>query len=180
MPAAIGMRERREIIERRAKGASMAQIAREMRMSYATVRQIWGFYQKHQQLEPHYEACGRREVRKEAPMYESAVALKQAHPTWGAGLIWTELSQRFAEAGLPSHRTLQRWFHRAGVVEVDNKTVVKRPVLQRGEKAHEVWAVDAKESIRLANGTYVSWLAISDEGSGAMLDARLFPPKTLE
>jgi hypothetical protein len=32
-----------------------------------------------------------------------------------------------------------------------------------------VWAVDAKEQIRLADGTWGSWLVVSDEASGAIL-----------
>jgi hypothetical protein len=52
--------------------------------------------------------------------------------------------------------------------------------VKRGKVPHEVWAVDAKEQIRLGDGSLVSWLTVTDEGSGAILKAELFPPRTLD
>ena len=40
--------------------------------------------------------------------------------------------------------------------------------------------MDAKEHIKLASGNEVSWLLISDEKSGAQLDATVFPPGSLD
>src|SRR5687768_15853092 len=97
MPAATAMKIRQEIVKRRENGDSFAQIAREMRMSYATVRNVWQFYQKYQRLEPNYVACAKQEVRKAKAIYEQAIALKTAHPSWGAGLIWVELAESFEE-----------------------------------------------------------------------------------
>ena len=180
MPAATPMHQRQEIVKRHQAGQSLAQIARDMQLSEATVRNIWRFFQQHHKLEPNYAACAKTEPRKAPAVYQQAIALKREHPRWGAGLIWVELAERFAESALPSERTLQRWFHRAGLVEVRNRTQVAQPALKRGEQAHEVWAVDAKEAIALGNGEVVSWLLISDEGSGAVLETRLFPHQALE
>lgn len=180
MPVATAMKERQEIVKRREKGESFAQIAREMQISYATVRNVWQFYQKFQRLEPNYAACAKTEVRKAKAIYEQAIALKAAHPSWGAGLIWVELAEIFEESRLPSERSLQRWFHRAGLAQSLNKTKVARLEFKRGVAAHEVWAMDAKESIQLADGSYVSWLLISDEGSGAVLESSAFPPQEVE
>jgi hypothetical protein len=44
---------------------------------------------------------------------------------------------------------------------------------------HQVWAVDAKEQMRLKDGSAASWLVVTDEGSGAILDAQAFPPQKL-
>jgi hypothetical protein len=180
MPAATAMKERQEIVKRREKGESFAQIAREMRMSYATVRNVWQFYQKYQHLEPNYAACAKTEVRKAQEIYEQAIALKREHLRWGAGLIWVELAESFEEKSLPSERTLQRWFHRAGLAQSLNRTKVARLEFQRGVLAHDVWAMDAKESIPLGDGSYGSWLLISDEGSGAVLESTAFPPEEME
>jgi len=180
MPAATPLKQRQEIVKRHAAGASLAQIAREMPLSEATVRNIWRFYAKNQKLEPNYAACAKTEPRKAPEIYQRAIELKRAHPRWGAGLIWVELAEDFAEVDLPSERTLQRWFHRAGLVDVENKTKIANVVFKRGVKAHEVWAIDAKEAMRLGNGDSVSWLVISDEGSGAVLETRLFPHQEME
>lgn len=180
MPAATALKARQEIVKRREKGESFAQIAREMRMSYATVRNVWQFYQKYHHLEPNYAACAKTEVRKAKVIYEQAIKLRTEHPSWGAGLIWVELAESFDEAVLPSERTLQRWFHRAGLAQSVNKTKVASLEFKRGLAAHEVWAMDAKESIRLGDGSFVSWLLICDEGSGAVLESQVFPPQEME
>jgi hypothetical protein len=130
-------------------------------------------------LAPNYDACGHRAVRKAAAIYEQAVALKAAHPKWGAGLIRTELADTFAPAQLPSDRTLPRWFKRAGVQKPPQDRA-PRQFVKRGNAAHEVWALDAKEEVQLADGSYVSWLTVVDEGSGAILATMLFPPQTLD
>jgi transposase len=179
MPAAIPVSQRRAIIESRAAGESFVSIAQRLGISYDTVRRIHKRYRATGQLAPNYEACGHREVRKAGAIYEQAIALKAAHPKWGAGLIRTELADGFAETHLPSERTLQRWFKRAGVQKPPQDRG-PRQVVKRGKAAHEVWALDAKEEVQLADGSYVSWLTVVDEGSGAILATVLFPPQTLD
>lgn len=49
--------------------------------------------------------------------------------------------------------------------------------MQRGQEVHDIWAVDAKERIPLEDGTWASWLAISDEASGAILYTAAFPQR---
>ena len=179
MPAAIPTRIRRGIIERRAKGESYAAIARDLRLPYVTVRGIQRHYQRTGQLEPSYERCRHTAVRTAAGIYEEAIRLKRSHPGWGAGLIWVELGEDFDETDLPSVRTLQRWFRRAGVAG-GRREPRQAETVQRGRQAHEVWALDAKEQIGLENGEAVSWLTLSDEASGAILSTTLFPPQALE
>jgi hypothetical protein len=105
--------------------------------------------------------------------------MKREHPGWGAGLIRVLLSDEFEAEVLPAERSLQRWFRQAGVGRAP--TAQRRtPVVTRGQVVHEVWAVDAKERIRLADGSQVSWLTISDEASGAIVHAEGFPPQALE
>jgi transposase-like protein len=179
MAAAKPMTMRREIVARYEQGERRAAIARELGVSYGMVRKLWRQYQQTGQLEPGYERCRHTALRKGQAVYEQAVALKTAHPGWGAGLIRMELGAKSEGKALPSTRTLQRWFRRAGVGRPRAEKQAK-PSVQRGQQAHEVWAMDAKEQIRLADGSYVSWLTITDEGSGAILAAQLFPPAALD
>jgi hypothetical protein len=51
---------------------------------------------------------------------------------------------------------------------------------QRGQEPHEVWEVDAKERLLLADGSGTSVLTVTDEASGALLGATPFPPVSLE
>lgn len=179
MPAATATRIRQAIIKQWEAGESYSGLAQQYRLAYGTVRGVVKRYEATGQIEPNYAACRHTAVRKSAAIYEAAVGLKQAHPSWGAGLIWVELSERFEEASLPSPRTLQRWFRRAGVGVKRTRDKAPQPRLQRGQQVHDVWALDAKEAIPLADGSRVSWLTISDEASGAILAAELFPPASV-
>ena len=179
MPAAIPIGKREEIVSRRKDGESFARIGRQMGMAYGTVRKIWQHYGKNGELSPAYERCAHREVRKEKAIYERAIALKRAHPGWGGGLMWVELAEEFDEASLPSERTLQRWFHRGGVAVSKPQDRGRQSPVERGQTVHAVWAMDAKEDMRLGDGSRASWLVISDEASGAMLHTALFPRETL-
>lgn len=179
MPAALSIRERQAIVEMREQGHRFRKIAEELKRDYETVRKIYHCYVRTGQLEPSYDKCRQQAIRSREAVYERAIELKQAHPKWGAGLIWVELAEDFAEADLPSKRTLQRWFRRAGVQKPAPERR-PRPFATRGKRAHEVWAIDAKEQVELADGTSVSWLTVTDEGSGAVLGAFLFPQQTLD
>ena len=180
MPAATPINKREEIIRRYEEGDTFAQIARELKLPYMTVHSVWRHYDKTGQIKPNYQACAKGKVRKDPAIYEQAVKLKGLHPRWGAGLIWVELADTFGEANLPSERTLQRWFHRGGVAPSRPQDEDKGPGVRRGRQTHEVWAMDAKEDMTLADGSKASWLLVSDEGSGAVLQTALFPCETVE
>lgn len=178
MPAALSIRQRQEIIERRKQGEQFTTISRALNVSYSAVRNIYHRYKGTHELGPAYDKCCHTSIRKNEAIYHRAVEMKQAHPSWGAGLIWVELAEEFAEEDLPSQRTLQRWFRRAGVQKppTDRQPTSK---VSRGKTTHEVWAIDAKEQIKLSDDSYVSWIAVTDEASGAILDAVVFPHQDL-
>lgn len=179
MPAALTIGQRQTIVNRRENGESFTQISQELNVSYGAVRNIYYRYVETGDLSPAYENCANRSIRKDEAIYHRAVEMKQVNPNWGAGLIWVELADEFDENKLPSVRTLQRWFRQAGVQHPPPERRPRAPV-QRGKQVHEVWALDAKEQVELADGTHVSWLTVTDEGSGAILTASLFPHQTLE
>ena len=179
MPAALPVPIRKEIVDRRNRGETFRQIAREMALSYDSVRAIWRHWETHGKLAPNYEACRQTGPRKPRAVVECALAMKREHRRWGAGLIRLLLSEEFEAHELPSERSLQRWFRQAGLGRAP-AAQQRTPVVKRGQTVHEVWAVDAKEKVKLADGRYASWLTISDEASGAILHAEAFPPQTLE
>jgi hypothetical protein len=112
------------------------------------------------------------------PAFEPALGLRRDHPAWGAGLIRVYLQERGTQP-LPSERTLQRWFQRAGLAPAPPG---RRPAPsgRRARAPHEVWQVDAAEEIPLGTGARVCWLRIVDEASGAVLHTAVFPPRALE
>lgn len=179
MPAALPKPIRKEIVERRNRGETFRHIAREMGLSYDSVRAIWRHWEGQGKLTPNYEACRHTGPRKPRAVVERAVQMKREHSRWGAGLIRLLLSDEFEAHEVPSERSLQRWFRQAGVGRAPT-TRRRTPYVTRGQDVHEVWAVDAKEKITLADRSQASWLTISDEASGAILHVAAFPPQALE
>lgn len=176
MPAPLSIAIRRQIIERHTQGESLVAISGEMQLSYHTVKRMWRHWRRYGKLEPNYEQARQRGTRKYPQVRAAAVQMKRHHPGWGAGLIRLQVAEQQWPEGLPSSRTLQRWFREAGVGKSPKVRVQRVGTVKRGQAAHEVWAVDAKEQIPLANSQSVSWLTVTDEGSGAVLDATAFPP----
>lgn len=179
MPSATPIATRREIVKRREAGEAFTRISQDLNVSYDAVRQIYQRYEQTGRLSPAYERCAHTEIRSDKAVYAAAIEMKREHPTWGAPLIWVELAETFEEDQLPSLRTLQRWFRRAGVQKPRPERVPKPPG-KRGQTVHEVWAMDAKEQVALADGSYVSWLTVTDEASGAILSVTLFPPEAMD
>ena len=180
MPAAKSLEIRAEIVRRREGGETFVAIAEAMQLSYDTVRQIWGHWQKHGRLHPNYEACAQPGPRKERAIWQAALALKQEHPRGGAVMIREHLKAQFEDKSLPSERTLQVWFRQAGLNRTSSVRRSQSVPIKRGQVPHEVWAVDAKELILLANGERVSWLTVTDEASGAILSGQVFSPSEMD
>ena len=180
MPAPLPIKIRREIVERHETGETLRSISEEMKLPYDTVRKIWQHWSKHGKLEPNYTLAKVKGTRKYKAVYELAIQLKGEHPKWGATLILLKLGETLPAAELPSERTLQRWFRQAGISRTPKVQRGGAKTVKRGKAVHEVWAVDAKERLRLADGSWASWLVVTDEASGAILYAEAFSPEELD
>jgi transposase len=180
MPQALAVAVRQTIVERHLAGASLPAIARALGLSPWTVRTLWRRYRDRGDagLVPDYAACGRPGPRHPQPLYAHALLLRRAHPGWGAGVIRTELAQQHPQLALPHEATLRRWFRDAGLAL--SPAPPRPPTPPRAQVPHERWQLDATEQIPLADGSRVSWLAASDEATGAMLGAVVFPLRPLD
>ena len=180
MPRALAMATREAIVARHQAETSLPQIAADLGVPWATVRRIWRRYRDHGDagLVPDYAACGRHGGRFPAPLQAQALSLRREHPGWGAGLIRVLLGEQFPDQPLPHERTLRRWFRDAGLGPPPPRP--RPPAPPRARAPHARWQLDATEQIVLADGTRASWLAASDEATGAMLGAVVFPPGSLE
>lgn len=180
MPAPLPVETRRQIVERREGGETLRTISETMNLSYDTVKKICQHWRKHQKLTPNYEQARQTGTRKYQTVYGVAIDLKRSHPRWGGTLIRIQLQEQFPDLKLPSVRTLQRWFRSEGIVRSPKIQQSRGLRVQRGQKVHQVWAVDAKERMRLVDGSDACWLVVTDEASGAILQAEHFPPETLD
>jgi hypothetical protein len=178
MPRALPVPIREEIVRRHQHGQELTTIAAELRLSYHTVRQIWRLYGMHGAagLIPRYHACARTAPPNHAAILPQACELKRLHPTWGAGLIRIELAKKFANQNIPSIRTLQYAFRATGVNRPRRRRRPRPVVVDPASRVHEVWQVDAVEKAKLADGREASWLTVTEETSGALLDTELSPP----
>jgi hypothetical protein len=176
MPAALPLELRRRIVESHQQGKTLREMSLTLGLAYVTVKGIWAHWVKYGKLTPNYEQARQKGTRKYEVMYAESLEIKKAHPTWGGEMIRLELSKRLPDTLLPSVRSLQRWFRQAGINRGHKAEHRGGNSVKRGQNVHEVWAVDAKEKIRLQSGEQASWLVISDEASGAILRATSFPP----
>jgi transposase len=180
MPRAIPFAIRQTIIEHHQAGQPLAAIAQEFQLSYRAVRTLWYRYRTDGDagLQTNYAHCGSAQHHFSTSLQELACSLKRAHPRWGAGLIHVQLHKQFPAQTLPSWRTLQRWWRQAGLQSPRRRA----PSVQRtrGQHPHDVWELDAKERIRLQDGSWSCVLSVVDEASGALLAATPFPPALLD
>lgn len=175
MPSAIAVPIRQQIVDLRAQGKSYSEIAQVLHQSKSSVRRICRQYRADEpySLQPGYERCGHRVLQFERLVYRSAIYLKRQHPSWGGGIIRVKLQQRWSDRSIPTERTLQRWFRQAGV----NSAPMRRPTPRRvrARVVHQCWQVDAVSHQTLADGRPACWLSATDEASGALIEASVFP-----
>jgi transposase len=179
MPRALPLALREQIVRRRKQGERLTDIAAALQVPERTVRRWWHKYQQQgaDGLQTHYAHCGPKAPKAPPAVYAAALELKREHPTWGAGLIRLQLVERFDPASVPKERALQRWFLAAGL----QPPRAKRPPVEksRGKAAHDVWQMDAKEQMRLADGAGTSVLTVTDEATGSVLELAPFSPVSL-
>lgn len=176
MTRVIPVPVRREIIERHRQGETLSEIAQCLSLSYWGVRQIWRVYrdQGESGLAIRYTDSGCRGVRGDRLIYRGALWLKRRHPKWGGGFIRVVLQQRYPDRRVPHARTLQRWFAQHQLQPL--RPQHRRETCPRAHQVHQTWQLDATSHLRLQDGAPVSWLSLSDEYSGGLLQSIAFPP----
>ena len=166
------------------QGLSAAAIARQLGLPPSTVRDL---LRRHRlvgtdALRPDYQACGRHHTHRYSPLLATLLHLHHQHPGWGAGRLRVELVDLRPDLDpqqIPCTRTLQRWLRRQRIppARSGRPTVV---ATARSRLPHQVWGMDAVEQLSLATGQLVSWLRLTDEASGAILQTAIFPPRALQ
>jgi transposase len=173
VPSPIPYEDRREIVRRKGQGQSLRAVAEDLGYSYWGVRKLWRQYrdQGEEGLRTGYRR-GPGPVRSDRGIYVQAMAWKGEHASWGAGLIRSMLQQRWPEKEIPHERTLQRWWERGGINTPRRRRKLGYGKLKRAVAVHETWQTDGVE----VNGC--SWITVTDEKSGAVLAAHIFPLQT--
>ena len=165
---------RLEAIERWQSGEKRSVISREMGIDYDT---LLGWVKRYEAqgeagLQSQYSSCGRPPKFPES-MRQRAIALRQAHSQWGAAYIRLQLQMEYPEQALPAARQIQRWLHSAGLQAL--RTRLPRSPGTWVQKPFERVQVDAKERLKTQDGQECCYLNFTDEHSGAVLEAVVFP-----
>lgn len=110
------------------------------------------------------------------------IALRKAHPSWGARKLLDLLHCRDASRHLPSPSTACRILLREGLARSRRRSRRAHPGCPRSvpQGPNDIWAADYKGQFRLKNGTYCFPLTVSDLASRYLLGVDAHPAICLE
>jgi len=182
----LSLEERQRIYAGWVKDQPIARIASELGRSPMTVRKWWRRMQR-------LGLAGLQAPRRGRPargvlsqfssaVKNQAVALKRAHPRWGAARVLVELQGDPQVQGLrlPSRSRLAAAFKQlcpeALKPRVRRSAPVQAPPRARG--VHEVWQIDHQEKVVLQDGTLATVCNVRDPVGAAMLGSYAFSTQT--
>lgn len=177
MPEATPMAIRQGIVQRYKQGEKISSLATCYKISRATIHRLIKREDQEGQkgLMTKYVNCGKKGPDENDFIYRSVRCMKNWHPGWGAEKIRAEILRIRPALIVPHYRTLNRWFHKNNQIAIKIKSKLPEQKSRQAKFLHEVWQIDAKEQIPVANGTMVCWLNITDEFSGTVVDPVVFP-----
>lgn len=178
MPVPISIEVRRRIQALRLGKTKLSDIAKELNLSFWTVRNLSRKFRDYQGevVSPNYRKQSL--LRCDKLVWRAALFLKRRHPLWGAGFVLCVLRERYPDKPMPHKRTVLRWWKANGLSRPRGTRFVPQEK-QWAKQVHDVWQMDAKSHLRLSDQSGASWLMLTDEASGAVLSCHVFPPADL-
>ena len=181
MGQATNLAVRGRILELRQQGTTIKAISEQLALPFSTTKNLCRRFREKGAagLSPGYSNCGKKAANRFADRKEQALRQRVLHPDWGAPRIRVEMqlaldAQPTGNDGpLPSIRTLQKWYRESGLYKPRRQGA--GPAIGRSTAPHNIWEVDAKENLTLADGSPACYLTIGDEKTGAWLEAVVFP-----
>lgn len=156
------------------EGLKKTQISRELQVDYDTILDWCKRFKNEgeQGLSTRYEHCG-RSAAADDPHRLRAIEMRKLHPFWGAEYIRLQLLREFPGEKIVKPNQIRRWIRQEGLVAGKTRLPATKPEwvsrpLQRVQ-------VDAKEQLQTADNQPCCYLNFTDEHSGAVLDAFVFP-----
>lgn len=159
--------QRREFVElATADGANISLLCRRYGISRKTAYKWIG------RAESRQEGWAEDRSRKPASSPEKAseeveslvVDLRLKHPAWGARKLRRRLED-MGKTGLPSPSTITAILHRRGLIS-ERASVERAPMTRfERERPNELWQMDFKGAIKMANGALCHPLTVIDDHS---------------
>jgi hypothetical protein len=175
MGRALEIGQREQLIDLKKQGNSLWAISEQLHIPYGTVCTLSARLHREGNLEVHYANCGPKQPTSDAVVFRAALWLKRHHPGWGAPYIHLLLQERYGPERTVAVRTLQTWFRKKELNKPRPR--LAQPRIGEAKAPHNIWQVDAKENLILKDGSPACYLTITDEHSGAGLEALVFPPQ---
>jgi transposase InsO family protein len=168
--------ERMVFVSRLQDGERMSELCREFGISRKTGYKLLERFTEHGPKGLYDQSRARHTVRHRVPtqLEERLVAMRHAHPTWGARKLHAWLRTHVPGLHLPAIGTISRVLKRQGLIE-PRKRRTKQNVLPYGaklrqtSKANELWCIDFKGQFRLGNGRLCYPLTVTDHYSRFLL-----------
>ncbi len=109
------------------------------------------------------------------------VDLRQAHPTWGPGILLDLLRKRHPKGHLPGVSTAARILAKYGLVRPRRRYRRAHPGCPKTSPhgPNDIWAADYKGQFRLGNASYCFPLTVSDLASRFILGVDAHPEVSL-
>jgi len=178
--------ERQRIYEGRIQGKTIADIAQALDRSPAVIRKWWRRVRDEGVKGLRTRQRGPRAkgtlARFDPRISEMALKLKRDHPRWGADRVGIELRRDIHLEGLvlPSRSRLATFFKsRCPECVASHKPRPPAPSAPLAATAvHEVWQMDNKEKVELADGEIAVICSVRDPFGAAMVASQAFAAKT--
>jgi hypothetical protein len=183
MANSINLATREKLVELQEQGMSMRQISFQEKISYDAVKRLISRYKAEgsKGLIPKYSQCGLKRSYESECSYRLVRFYKHYHPQWGVEYILMKIRDKYPQLPLCVSRVYERRLKSANKL-----TIVKNPPLQyayqveESRQPHDTWQVDAKELLQTLEGQVACYLSVTDEKTGCLLEAKVFPPQLYE
>lgn len=179
---ALTQAERTFIGQRKAAGASLAQLAVDLDCERVTVRKWWRRQRAGQPAAPRGRPRQGILSTYPAELVQEAVELKQTHPHWGPANVKLQLKRdtRFGSMRLPSDARLVALFGARcpDAVQRRVKQAYPNQPVPKALAPHQRWQLDGKERVVLGQGRMVTILTVRDPVGGLMIASQAIDTTT--
>ena len=176
----ISLAIRQKILADARRGVSKSEIARTYGVGRTSVVRLLAQAEHNtgKMVAADYSSCGKVRLDATHQVFRSVRCLRCWHPQWGAQRIRVEILRLRPKWQVPHARTIHRWLVWNGQV-AHAKSRARLPTTDpsAATSSHEIWQVDAKEYVRLADESLHCWLNVVDEYNGMILSPPVFPPQ---
>jgi len=178
MAQSYSLTAREDVIRLIEAGYSMVSISLELGLHYNTIRSLVKRYklQGHAGLLPHYDRCGRPRSKESELSYRLVRWYKHHHPDWGVAYILMQIREKYPDLTLCVSRVYERRLRADHLLSMPrNPPLPNKYHPPASVLPHDTWQIDAKEQIVTIDGKPACYLTITDEKTGGVLEARVFP-----